>query len=132
MTNPEIYINDTFESFGRVWVHIQNVDAASCVQYRVHIAFDAVDFVFAPDDKDPSISWDQYLREEVSEHGSFMLSVYLAKLQQLSGTVVEQPRWVIATLDKVIEDALGIELQGRAVSFDPSRFPGARDLKRME
>lgn len=122
MTNSEIYINDAVESFGRVWVHIQNVDGVPCVPYRVRMAFDTVDYVIGPDDKDPSASWDQYLREEISELGSGMLSLYFEKLRRLSGADSERPRWVIATLDAVIEDAHGIELRGRAVGFDPSRF----------
>ena len=122
MTNSEIYIDDALESFGRIWVHIQNVDGASCVPYRVRIAFDTVGFVIDPVDKAPSASWDQYLREEVSELGSGMLSVYFEKLRRLSGADKEQPRWVIATLDVVIEDASGIELHGRVVAFDTSIF----------
>jgi hypothetical protein len=122
VTRSEIYVNEALESFGRVWVHIQNVDRLSSVTYRFRIAFDTVDFVIDPVDKDPSISWDQYLREEVSEGGSLMLSIYIAKLRRLSGVDEEQPRWVIATLDKVIEDDNGIELHGRAISFDPDRF----------
>jgi hypothetical protein len=123
VTQSEIYINDNLESFGRVWVHVQNVDGKTCVPYRVRIAFDAVDFVIGLEDKDPSVSWDQYLREEVSELGSAGLSLYFLKLRKLSGTDdMEQPRWVIATLDAVIEDTHGLELQGRAVGFDSSRF----------
>ncbi|VTR96952.1 hypothetical protein [Tuwongella immobilis] len=122
MPNSEIYINNDLENFGRVWVHIQNVDGVSCMPYRVRMAFDTVDVVISPDDKPPSVSWDQYLREEVSELGSGMLSVFFEKLRRLSGADREQPRWVIATLDAVIEETHGIELQGRAVGFDPSRF----------
>src|SRR5262245_29785303 len=98
MTSSEIYINDTVETFGRVWVHIQDVDRHPCVPYRIRMAFDTVAFVIGTGDKDPSLSWDHYLREEVSRYGSAMLSLYLGKLQKLSGTAREQPRWVIATL----------------------------------
>ncbi|VTR93174.1 unnamed protein product [Gemmata massiliana] len=122
MTNSEIYINDALESFGRVWVHIQYVGEASCTPYRVRMAFDVVDFVIGTEDKAPSVSWDQYLQEEVSELGSAMLSIYFEKLRQLSGADRERPLWVIATLDAVTEDAHGIELHGRAVRFDPDRF----------
>ena len=122
MTNSEIYINDVLESFGRVWVHIQNVDTVPCASYSVRMAFDTIEIVIDPVDKEPSISWNQYLREEVSEGGSFMLSIYFEKLRQLSGADKEQPRWVIATLDSVLEDAQGIELRGRAIGFDPKRF----------
>ena len=123
MTTSTIFINDAIESFGRVWVHVQDVDGMTCMPYRVHIAFEDIGFVIDPEDKDPSVSWDHYLRKQVSELGSGCLSLYFLQLRKLIGIVDgEQPRWVIATLDAVFEDSDGIVLHGRAVGFDSSRF----------
>lgn len=122
MTRSALYINGSLESFGQAWVHIQAVNTASCLPYCIRIVLEDIHFVIDPVDKEDSVSWDEYLREEVNEGGSFMLSIYIEKLRQLSEVDIQQPRWVIATLDSVTEDAHGIELHGRVVEFDPARF----------
>jgi hypothetical protein len=124
VTRSEIYVNDALESFGRMWVKMQGVDMAASVPYCLRIASVDLDLIAEPGDKDPSTSWDRYLRELVDEGGSLILSTCLANLRQRSGVSMEPSRWVIATLDEVVEDAHSIELHGRAVKFDPIKFWG--------
>ena len=70
------------------------------------------------------VSWDQYLREETVALGTAMMSSYFEKMSEISEaeTLGTDSRWVIATLDAVVEDHVGIELRGRAIPFDPSRY----------
>jgi len=86
------------------------------------VTWDFVEFVFDAPDKESSVSWDQYLRDEISELGTAMLSCYFAKMFKISRATTEDYRWVIATLDSVVEDSSGIELQGRAIPFDSGKF----------
>ncbi len=118
----DLRIDDTEESFGRVWVHIRDPGTEHSVPYRARVAMSDVDFVFDATDKGATISWNEYLREETSELGSMMLSCYFAKMRQITGETEAGYRWVIATLDSVVEDEDAIELRGRAIPFDASKF----------
>ncbi|MEZ6136186.1 MAG: hypothetical protein R3C53_14930 [Pirellulaceae bacterium] len=118
----DLIIDGFHESFGRVWVHIQDPGTCQIVEYRVRVAESVVDSVFDATDKESGVSWDEYLREEVNELGTAMLSRYFSNMSQIAEATEEGYRWVIATLDSVIEDADGIELVGRAIPFESSKF----------
>jgi|688.fasta_scaffold1255740_1 hypothetical protein len=118
----DLRIGDDLESFGNVWVHIQDPGTTPTTSYRARIAKNSLDFVFDATDKDTAASWEEYLCDETRELGSAMLSCYFAKMSQIAVAIEGGYRWVIATLDTVIEDDDGIELRGRAIRFDSSKF----------
>ena len=122
MSNATLTVNGIPESLGRVWVHIQPVRVAPIAEYRVWIPKGLMDFVFDGTDKPEHVSWNDHLTREARELGSAIISIYFKKLSVVFGIKHERCRWVIATLDTAVEDDDGIELQGRAIPFDPDRF----------
>lgn len=127
MASASLTVNGVPERFGHVWVHIQDpslrFSTSEIVEYRARVVKDFVDSVFFAD-KGEMVSWDQYLREETVALGTAMMSSYFEKMSEISEaeTLGTDSRWVIATLDAVVEDHVGIELRGRAIPFDPSRY----------
>jgi hypothetical protein len=126
MASAYLRVNGVPVRFDRVWVHIQDPCARfspiEIVEYRARVVKAFVDFVFDAPDKGEAVSWDQYLREEVVELGTAMMSVYFEKMSTISEASGTDSRCVIATLDAVIEDDIGVELRGRAIPFDPGRY----------
>lgn len=122
MSNATLTINGVPESLGRVWVHIQPVRLAPVAEYRFWIPKGLMDFVFDGTDKPEHASWNDHLTREAHELGSAIISIYFKQMSNVLGIKHEKCRWVIATLDAAVEDHEGIELQGRAVPFDPDRF----------
>jgi hypothetical protein len=123
MPNALLIVDKNTESFGRVWVHVQDPNLRfTSVEYRARIATAYVESVFDAPDKEAGDSWERYLREETRELGSAMLEAYFKKMAAISGAKQEPYRWVIATLDAVVEDDNGLELQGRAVPFDSNKY----------
>jgi hypothetical protein len=115
-------IDGVNESFGRVWVHLADTNAHQSVPYKTRIAISHLSLVFDACDKEKDETWYEYLRNEANELGSVMFSSYFQTMRQIAGADEQQYRWVIATLDDVIESADWIELRGRAVPFDANRF----------
>ncbi|MFO1042376.1 MAG: hypothetical protein U0941_11360 [Planctomycetaceae bacterium] len=122
MDGITLHIDGAQESFGRAWVHIQPVRSSVVAEYRIRIPKELVGSVFAGAIKTNDISWNEYLTDETREFGSVMLSAYLEKISDILGSAPEKFRWVIASLDAAIEIAEGLEVRGKAIPFDSSRF----------
>ena len=122
MNKATLTVDGVPVSFSNLWVHTQDVSSVPHVEYRARVMAGFVDQVFDDLEKDSNITWGEYVLEEVSEYRG-ILAHYFARICKLTGDKQSYYHWVIATLDAVIEDENGIELRGKAVAFDPSRFP---------
>jgi hypothetical protein len=122
MTKVELKVSGVNTNFGSVWVHITEVDPLTSLPYCAKIGKESIDYVFDAQDKVTEVSWNDYLLSEISELGSSMLSLYFTKMCKLSEDNETDYKWLIATLDNVVEDANGITLEGKAIPFDSNKF----------
>ena len=123
MTKATLTVDGVPVSFSNLWIQFQDVSAVPHVEYRARVMTDYVGHVFDDPEKGSNITWGEYVYDEVSEYGSGILRHYFARIRELTGDEQSYYHWVIATLDAVVEDENGIEFRGKAVAFDPSRFP---------
>lgn len=128
MQNPTLIISSKRVDFGDVWVHVQALGNSHGAPYSITVPRDFVDELFDATDKADSVSWNDYLLDEVVELGSAMMDLYVQKIQKRVGSRRKRPTWVIATLESVLESPDGLELMGRAIRFRPEKF--LRDYKK--
>jgi hypothetical protein len=122
MQNPILKISSKPADFGDVWVHVQALGNSDNAPYSITVPREFMDELFDARDKVETVSWNDYLVDEVAELGSAMLGLYVQKIQKRVGARQNRPEWVIATLESVLETPDGLELLGRAIRFRPEKF----------
>ena len=122
MEKCTLTIDGTAIDFGHAWVHMQNIEGKQTASYRATIRKPWWDEVFDPRKSKPlDASWKQFLMQQVDEFGTFFLGDYFRSMATIAESRLSGYKWVISTLDDVVENEDQLELHGRAVIFDPRR-----------
>jgi hypothetical protein len=120
MARITLEINGREESFETLWVHLQQVDRATAIPYRIQVPNEDMTRVFDPlCAKSGSESWPEYLKKMIEELGTFIVEAYLRTMANIRGEDNRKFRWIVATVDDVVEIKDGIELTGKAMPFRP-------------
>src|SRR5712692_3505815 len=89
-------------SFDRLWVHMQDPYRATPVIYRIEVPIELAHQVFDPYYyKDRDKGWVPYIKEHVSELGTFIVEGYLENMKTITGCLNPASEWVLATVDEV-------------------------------
>ena len=112
-------IDGKSEPFNIIWIHLQRVRETS-VDFRVRVAQELLRPVFDPyETKETHQSWRAFILKAVAELGSFAVEGYFRTMAKAAGQEKGTYRWVIASIDDIAENSLGLEIVGRAVPFVP-------------
>lgn len=118
MGEIKLEIDEGVERFRTVWVHLQNVSESESVGYRIVVPRSCTPQVFDPGNtRNADTSWPVFIQSLVAELGTFVVEGFVENISNIVEDREREYRWVIATVDKVLETERGIELLGRAVPF---------------
>lgn len=118
MDEIKLEIDGSVERFRTVWVHLQNVGELESVEYRIVVSQSCVPEVFDPSNTRASeTSWPVFIQRAVAELGTFVVEGFVENISHIVEDREREYRWVIATVDKILETERGIELVGRVVPF---------------
>ena len=128
MKLPQLTINDSPANFSQQSVHMQNVAGKVSASYCATIPKAHCTTVLDPHRaREESVRWKDFVMEQVTDlGGTSVLSAYFATLAKLTDDDLKGERWMIATLDDVVETSEGVELRGQALACEPSRYGDAR------
>jgi hypothetical protein len=105
-----------------VWVHLQSISTPTWAPYRLLVPKSYAGRVFDPyNTKDISESWTRFLEKNIEELGTFILEAYLKSMASVLSENDGRIKWVLATVDQIVETENTVEIFGKALPFDPQR-----------
>ena len=124
MPDIKFKVNGHHLGFEKAWVHLQDPYRAPPVPFQISVPMSSAQEVFDPYctrevDKD----WKTFINEQIRDLGGFIIDGYIDNMKAILGN--KRPdawEWVLATVDEVRQCEDAIEIDGRAVPFDPSLY----------
>jgi len=105
-----------------VWVHLQSPAGKDWRDFKVMVQAGRAPEVFDPSGmRDWGVPWPDFIWSQIHELGTFIVEAYFDAMQECMGQCRSPFRWVIATIDTVVEND-GIELRGKALPFSPRQY----------
>ncbi len=124
MEDITIIINGQFQSFNRVWVHLQEPELSISCPFKIVVPTAYIYTVFDPHGiKEENITFEVYINDLVKDLGTYIVEGFIENIIKISEPNNKKSfEWVIAKIENIKQDDSGVSIDGEAVPFDPALY----------